>query len=253
MSTAPITALIAEDEAPQREALARLLAELWPELKIVAQCADGLDALEALIAHRPRVAFLDIRMPGMNGLALAREASRDCHIVFTTAYDEYAVRAFDEGAVDYVLKPVQPERLARALVRVRERLRSRPPSTLDTTLERLSERQRAGQTTLRWITAGIGDTVRLFPIEDVLYFQAEEKYTKVVTREEEALIRASLRELLEGLDPEAFWQVHRSVIVRAAAIEWVKRDELGKARLRVRGREELLPVSPALQGRFKGM
>lgn len=249
-----VTAIIAEDEEPQRAALEGLLRELWPELELVAVCQDGLEALEAVARHQPQLLFLDIRMPGLTGLAVAREVAGKGHVVFTTAYDEYAVAAFEEGAVDYVLKPIQRERLAKALDRVRQRLAVAPPVPLDGLLDQLLHRMRAEQPSrLRWITAGAGDTVKLFPIEDVLYFQAEDKYTRVITRDEAGLIRVPLKELLEGLDPEQFWQVHRSVIVRASAIEQVRRDELGKLRLKVRGREEVLPVSQALQARFRGM
>lgn len=248
-----IRGLLAEDEEPQRLELAGLLREVWPELDL-AVCPDGLAALEALEGHRPQVLFLDIRMPGVNGLAVAREVAGRAHVVFITAYDEYAVAAFDSGAVDYVLKPVQRERLALAVERVRGRLeRDAPPPPMDELLERLISRQREGGRRLQWITAGAGDTVKLFPIGDVLYFQADEKYTRVATREETALIRVPLKDLLEGLDPDNFWQVHRSVIVRASAIEFARRDELGRLRLKLRGRDELLPVSAAFQHRFRAM
>jgi len=250
-----IRGLIAEDEEPQRLELAGLLREVWPDLELVAVCGDGLAALEALEEHRPQVLFLDIRMPGLNGLAVAREVGARAHVVFTTAYDAYAVEAFDAGAVDYVLKPVLRERLKTAVERVKARLeRAAAPPPMDDLLERLLKRmQDGGGKRLQWITAGAGDTVRLFPIGEVLCFQADEKYTRVVTREETALIRVPLKDLLEGLDPDQFWQVHRSVIVRAAAIEFAKRDELGRLRLKLRGREELLPVSTAFQNRFRVM
>jgi DNA-binding LytR/AlgR family response regulator len=249
-----IRALVAEDEEPQRLELAGLLRELWPELELVAVCADGLAALEAVRAHRPQVLFLDIRIPGLSGLAVAREVAGSAHLVFTTAYDEHAVAAFDAGAVDYVLKPVRRERLATAIERVQARLRAAaPPPPVDELLERLEARLRGTGKRLQWITAGVGDTVKLFPIADILYFQAEDKYTRLATGDADALIRVPLKELLAGLDPDQFWQVHRSVIVRAAAIEHAKRDELGKLRLKLRGRAELLPVSPAFQGRFRVM
>lgn len=250
-----ITALIAEDEEPQRLELAGMLRDLWPEADLVAVCPDGLAAREAVEAHHPQVLFLDIRMPGLNGLAVAREAGGHSHVVFITAYDAYAAAAFDAGAVDYVLKPVQRERLAMAVDRVRGRLAAAAaPPPMEDLLDRLILRMReGGGKRLRWITAGAGDTVKLVPIDDVLYFQADEKYTRVATRDENALIRVPLKDLLEGLDPEQFWQVHRSVIVRASAIDHAKRDELGKLRLKLRGRDELLPVSTAFQGRFRIM
>lgn len=247
-------ALIAEDEEPQRLALVALLRELWPELEVAAVCADGHEALAAFAAHGPDLLFLDIHMPGLNGLAVAREVAGRSHVVFTTAYDEYAVAAFEAGAVDYVLKPIQRDRLAKALERVRARLAQAPPADLQALLDGLAQRLRAPEAKrLRWITAGSGDTVKLYAIEDVLYFQAEDKYTRVATRTDTGLIRAPLKELLEGLDPEQFWQVHRSVIVRAAAIDHARRDELGKLRLKLRDRDEWLPVSSAFQSRFRIM
>jgi DNA-binding LytR/AlgR family response regulator len=250
-----LTALIAEDEEPQRLELEGLIRDLWPELALVAVCSDGLAALEAVEAHHPSVLFLDIRMPGSSGLAVARAAGRNAHVVFTTAYDDHAVAAFEEGAVDYILKPVQRERLEKAIDRVRTRLEGAlAPPPMEDLLDRLIRRMRGDEAKrLQWITAGAGDTVKLFPIGDVLYFQADEKYTRVATLDETALIRVPLKDLLERLDPDQFWQVHRSVIVRASAIEHAKRDELGKLRLKIRGRDEMLPVSIAFQGRFRIM
>jgi DNA-binding LytR/AlgR family response regulator len=248
-----VVAIIAEDEEPQRNALVTLLHELWPELEVAAVCADGLAALEAVAAHQPQLLFLDIRIPGRNGLEVAREVAGRAHVLFTTAYDEYAVAAFEAGAVDYLLKPIQRDRLAKALDRVRERM-AQAPAPLDGLLDQLVARMRGGgPQRLRWITAGAGDTVKLYPIEDVLSFQADDKYTRLTTRTEQAFIRVPLKELLEQLDPEQFWQVHRSVIVRTAAIDHVRRDELGKLRLKLRGREEWLPISSAFQGRFRVM
>jgi DNA-binding LytR/AlgR family response regulator len=248
-----VRALIAEDEAPQREALQRLLAELWPGLAIVT-CADGIAALEALHEFAPHVVFLDIRMPGASGLDVARAASGRAHVVFTTAYDEYAVNAFEHGAVDYLLKPVARERLQTAIARVRDRLAS-APAALDALIAQLQLHARAQEERrwLRWISAGIGDTVRLIAIEDVQFFQAQDKYTRVATRDGDALIRVPLKELLAQLDPELFWQVHRSAIVNARAIERVRRDELGRLQLHVRDRNESLPVSSACQHRFRTM
>ena len=245
--------LVVEDEAPQREALVALLRELRPGCAIEA-CEDGLSALEALQAQPPDIAFLDIRLPGLGGLELARLLVDRAQVVFTTAYDEYAVRAFEAGAVDYLLKPVRRERLEQALARAEAR-RSAPTGGMAALLAELQrslgERQRARA--LRWITASVGDSVKLFPIEDVLFFQAQDKYTRVVTAHDEAVIRTPLKELLEGLDPEQFWQVHRSVIVRAAAVERLRKDELGRLGLSLRGCAEVLPVSQAFQGRFRGM
>lgn len=249
------TAIIAEDEAPQRAALAAMLRELWPELSILAECGDGLAALEAISEHKPSVVFLDIRMPGIGGLEVARGAPTTTHIVFTTAYDQYAVRAFDEGAIDYILKPVTRERLAQSLKRVQARLEAGTPPDVSALISALHSQLGASssRSSLKWVTAGQGDAIKMFAIDDVLFFQAQDKYTRVVTATDEAHIRTPLKELLAGLDSDAFWQVHRSCIVRASVIAKVKRDDLGKLQLSIKGRSELLPVSNAFQHRFKTM
>lgn len=247
-----VTALIAEDEAPQRAELLRMLSELWPDLRAV-ECEDGLAALEALEVHRPQVAFLDIRMPGVSGLEVARAASGYAQVIFTTAYDEYAVQAFEHGAIDYVLKPIKRERLATAVERVRERLRlgvSPDISAVIDALERQLAPQRVG---IKWITANVANTTKMFPIDEVLFFQAQDKYTRVVTATDEAIIRTPLKDLLSGLDAERFWQIHRSAIVQVGVIHSVRRGDDGKMELRVRGRDDVLPVSSAFQYRFKGM
>ncbi len=251
--TARPTAILAEDEAPQRVELVERLADAWPELHLLAVCEDGIAALQALAAHRPGIVFLDIRMPGVSGLDVARAAvTAGSHVVFTTAYDEYAIRAFDTGAVDYLLKPVSPERLAQAVQRLRARLAQPPPPSA--AIDALEARLRpSGDRLIRWIGAGVGDGVRLIGIDEVLYFQARNKYVSVVTAEGEAVIRTPIKELLAGLDPEQFWQVHRGTIVRVAAIERMHKDELGKYGVRLRGREECLPVSEAFVHRFKTM
>jgi DNA-binding LytR/AlgR family response regulator len=247
-------ALIAEDEAPQRAELRRLLAELWPELQVVAECEDGLSALEAIEAHRPQIVFLDIRMPGLSGLELARSVSGSSRIVFTTAYDEYAVEAFDRGAIDYLLKPIRRERLAETLRRLREGLGTARtqdwPDVLDA-LQKLMSPPRS--TRIRWITASSGNTTKLFAIEDVLYFKAEEKYTRVVTSADSAYVRMSLKELIAGLDSNEFWQVHRSVVVRASAIRSIRRGDDGRLTLQLKTGSEELPISSAFQHLFRGM
>ena len=250
-----VTCLVAEDEAPQRLALLAALAEAWPGLDIVAACEDGPSALEAAAEFRPRVAFLDIRMPGVSGLDVAREVvAQGGLVVFTTAYDDYAIRAFEAGAADYLLKPVSPARLAQAVERLRERLAARPADDMAARLEALEQRLRPqGDRLVRWISASIGDSVRMLGIDEVLYFQAQDKYVRVVTADDEAIIRTPLKDLLGGLDPDEFWQVHRGVVVRVSAIDRVRRDELGKARLSLRGRAEQLPVSAAFLHRFRGM
>jgi DNA-binding LytR/AlgR family response regulator len=252
-----ITAILAEDEAPLRNALRAMLQDAWPALRIVAECEDGIAAMEAIAAHRPTLAFLDIRMPGVSGLDVARAAvAAKSLVVFTTAYDEYAVRAFEAGAVDYLLKPLQPERLQRALERIRERLRTAatPDHDVLQQVDALETRLRpSGTRLIRWISAAVGDSVRMIGIEEVLYFQAQDKYVRVVTAGAEAIIRTPIKDLLAGLDPDAFWQVHRGVVVRVSAIDRVRKDELGKSMLQLRGRDDALPVSAAFLHRFRGM
>jgi DNA-binding LytR/AlgR family response regulator len=256
-----VRVLIVEDEAPQRAALLALFAELWPEADVVAACADGLEALEAFERERPEVVLLDIRMPGLSGLEVARSIGGRAHVVFVTAYEEHALRAFDAGAIDYLLKPIRRERLIDTITRLRHRLHSEgevsragvadPVALLDRLRDQLALGPR--REALKWITASVGDTVKLFPIDEVLAFQAQDKYTRVVTAGDEALIRKSLKDLVALLDPDVFWQVHRSVIVRAAAIDRVQKDELGKLWLTLKAGGERLPVSTAFQGRFRGM
>lgn len=250
------TALIAEDEPAQRKSLARLLREHWPELDLVAECEDGLAALEALHARKPQVVFLDIRMPGLSGIEVARTAAEaGAHVVFVTAYDEYAVAAFDAGAADYLLKPVTPERLQQTIARVQKRLAQPAGHDLSHLLSALEAgmKARQSQSSLKWVTASLGDTVKMFPIDDVLFFQAQDKYVRVVTAHDEAVIRTPLKELIRQLDPETFWQIHRSLIVRASVIERVQKDALGHYHARLRGHDELLPVSAGFQSRFRSM
>jgi DNA-binding LytR/AlgR family response regulator len=250
-----VTALIAEDEAPQRRALQQQLRTAWPELELVAVCEDGLSALDAVTRHRPRVAFLDIRMPGVSGLDVARQVvAQGGLVVFTTAYEDYAIRAFEAGAADYLLKPVQDARLAQAVERMQARLaEAHAPDmrSLSDDLDALLRPQ--GDRLIRWITASVGDSVRMIAIDEVLFFQAQDKYVRVVTADDEAIIRMSLKELLGGLDPDVFWQVHRGVLVRVQAIDRVRKDELGRHQLSVKGRKDVLPVSGAFQQRFRGM
>ena len=252
------TALIADDEDLPRTELRRMLATAWPALQVVAECEHGPAAVEALAALAPDIAFLDIRMPGSSGLEVARAASGRCHVVFTTAYDSHAIEAFEAGAVDYLLKPVHADRLAQTVARLRERLAAReaaPP--LDALVAQLAERLQPGAgpgaERLRWISASVGDTIKLFGIDDVLFFQSDEKYTRVVTASDEAHVRKPLKEIAEGLDPDAFWQVHRGVIVRAAAVARATRDELGRITLHLKQHRETLPVSQACAWRFKPM
>lgn len=250
-----ITALVAEDEAPQRAALLDMLQAVWPALHIVAACEDGIAALQAAAEHRPRVAFLDIRMPGVSGLDVARAVvAGGGLVVFTTAYDAYAIRAFEAGAVDYLLKPLTELRLRVAVERVQSRLRHSPGEDLQALVDDLEARLRPqGERQIRWITAGVGDHVRMIGIDEVLFFQAQDKYVRVVTADGEALIRTPVKDLLAGLDPDVFWQVHRGTVVRVSTIDRVRRDELGRTRIALRGHRETLPVSAAFVHRFRGM
>ena len=250
-------ALIAEDEDLPRAELRRLLAAAWPGLEIVAECEHGPAAVEAIDTLAPEVAFLDIRMPGLSGLDVARAASGRCHVVFTTAYDNHAVAAFEAGAVDYLLKPVSAERLGQTVQRLRRRLEARDAApSIDSLLERLAAKRLGsenGTTRLRWLSASVGDTIKLFGIDEVLFFQSDEKYTRVVTAADEAHVRKSLREIADALDPEQFWQVHRGTIVRASAIARATRDELGRITLHLKNHPDKLAVSQAWNWRFKPM
>ncbi|KIP87116.1 transcriptional regulator [Stenotrophomonas maltophilia] len=255
----PLDALIAEDEELLRSALADQLRRLWPELRIVAECEDGASALEQLAEKQPDIAFLDIRMPGISGIQVARalgELSPRTQVVFVTAYDQYAIDAFEQGAMDYLLKPVSDERL----LATRERLLARLPSARndDAVLERLLQRLGNGQPhadtpPLAWITASNGRDTVLIMLEDVVYFRADNKYTTVVTAAGESLLRTPLRELLEALDARQFRQVHRSTIVNMKAVAAVSRDDTGRGVLRLRDRPETLTVSQPFMSLFRGM
>ena len=249
-------AVVAEDEGVLRAQLVEMLGTAWPELAIVASVGDAVQAQLALEREHPDVLFLDIEMPGpggrMNGLEVARHASGRCHVVFVTAYMQHAVAAFDAGAVDYVLKPFDAQRLALAVARVRERLNSRP-AQLDTLLAELAARVAKAQPYLRWITASRGAGVRLITVDEICYFQADTKYTRAVSAGSEALIRTPLSELLEQLDPAQFWQIHRSTIVNVGAIDSVARDLGGHVIVRLKGRDETLRVSQPFAHRFRQM
>ena len=247
------TAIIAEDEAPLRAELRKLLTQLWPDLQIVADCVDGGQAIDALKRHQPDVAFLDIRMPVADGLQVARSADSKTHIVFITAFDHFAVQAFEDGAVDYLLKPVDRERLQLAIDRIAARLAAGRPPDLPALLAKLEERLRARPERIKWITASVGGSVRMLAVDDVMFFQSDEKYTRVVTAGDEAHIRIPIKELLLQLDPDVFWQIHRGTIVRVGAIQSVKRDEDGKLQVSLNGKSETLAVSPSFAARFKGL
>jgi DNA-binding LytR/AlgR family response regulator len=249
---APVTALIAEDESVLRQELREALAATWPELAIVGEAADGLAALRGLGELSPDVLFLDIEMPGVSGLEVAHQASGRCHVVFVTAYDQYAVSAFDEGAVDYLLKPLSPSRLARAVARLRERLAG-PPARLDALLASLASRPAKQNSYLRWINASQGNRVRLITVAEICYFQADSKYTRVVTVDGEALIRKAIKDLVQELDPDAFWRIHRSTVVNVGEVTGVCRDVHGRLTVQLRRRRETLPVSEPYAHLFRQM
>lgn len=255
-----LTALVAEDETLLRRALVEALQVAWPQLRIVAECEDGAEALEALAEHCPDVAFLDIRMPGLTGLDIAAAAvdvSPQTQIVFVTAYDQHAIDAFEHGAIDYLLKPVTPERLAVTVQRLQAR-RNRGQSERDALTE-LAQRLTANRSAredkpaLTWITASAGRETRLILIDDVAYFRADNKYTTVVTADGEALLRKPIRELLDVLDGSRFKQIHRSTIVNLKAIAGIVRDDSGKGTMRLRDRPETLTVSQPFMALFKTM
>jgi DNA-binding LytR/AlgR family response regulator len=247
--TAPptITAIIADDEPLMRTRMRETLARAWPALRIVAECANGFEALAAFDAHAPTIAFLDIRMPGKSGLEVAAEIGDAAHIVFVTAYDEYAVSAFESGAADYVLKPVELDRLATTVDRLKNRLAAQDEVAahapdLSVLVKSLLERNQVGNR-LVWLRASVANVTRLIHIDDVLFFQSDSKYTRVVMKSGEALVRTTLKELIEGLDADLFWQVHRGTIVCVRAIDRAVREGPEKLTLHIRDCSEKLTVS----------
>jgi DNA-binding LytR/AlgR family response regulator len=244
-------ALIAEDEPRLREQLAERLTTLWPELELVAMARDGIEAVHALDRHRPNILFLDIQMPGLSGLEVARSASNRCHVAFITAYDEYAVAAFEQGAVDYVLKPFTTARLATTVGRLKERLQL-PPPDLSELLARLAGIANKSSY-LRWINASLGKGVKLITVDEVCYFQADNKYTRVVTPQSESLIQKTVKELTQELDPEVFWQIHRATVVNVNAIANVERSVRGRVSVKLKQRRESLAVSDAYVHLFHRM
>lgn len=248
------TALIADHEAPMRDQLRARLHEAWPALRIVAEAANGAEAVALAREHKPDIAFLDIRMPGMGGIDAARQMYERCHIVFATAYDQYAVEAFEHGAIDYLLKPVTLARLETTVARLRRRL-DHTPQDIGAQLARLAQlgdqllmqngaaAAAARPAYLRWIQAQAGNSLRMVSTREVLFFQSDDKYTRVQTATGEHLIRKTLKELEEELDPDEFWRIHRSTLVRVDAIAEVRRDLRGRQMLRLRGYPEELEVS----------
>lgn len=247
-----VRAVVAEDEAVLRQQLVELLAAAWPELDVVALAADGRQAIDALELHSPDVLFLDIHMPEASGLEVARHASERSHVVFVTAYDQYAVHAFEQGAADYVMKPLSGARIAMAVSRVRERLRSRP-ANLDSLVHGLAAAPPPAAAYLRWINVGRGEDVHLITAEEILYFQSDTKYTRVVGSGGEGLIRKTIKQLVGELDPTNFWQIHRATIVNLNAISSVGRDINGHVVLRLKERAETLLVSQPFSHLFRQM
>ncbi|RVU49720.1 LytR/AlgR family response regulator transcription factor [Rubrivivax rivuli] len=269
-------AVLADDERLMREQLRARLAEVWPELQIVAEARNGLEAVQLVNEHRPEIVFLDIRMPGLTGVEAARQitqlpprAGEDDEllpeIVFITAYDQYAVEAFEQGVADYVLKPAERERLQVTVQRIQQRLAARnaPAGTVDAPpgpnmqqlLHQLSARLNPGGTPnyLQWIQATVGQAIQMIPVDEVLFFISDEKYTRVQTAQVEALIRKPIKELVDEVDPRVFWQIHRSTLVNVKAIAGVTRDFRGRQIVSVKGHGEKLEVSRSYTGLFKGM
>jgi DNA-binding LytR/AlgR family response regulator len=257
----PPTALIADDEPLLRQALEGLLAQSWPELEVVAQARNGREAVEKFEALRPEICFLDVHMPGMTGVEAARHIGRRAHLVFVTAYEKYAVQAFAHGVLDYLVKPVEPARLAETVARLQERLRAAQPAlNTEALLHQLATnlQRNATPAPLRWVRASVGQTVRLIPADDIDYLRAEEKYTLIAWRDDagqphEAVIRTPLKELAVRLDSSHFAQVHRSVVVNLRAVSHVTRGLNETADIHLKGREEVLPVSRSYLHLFRQM
>jgi DNA-binding LytR/AlgR family response regulator len=272
-ATTPVRGVIADDERLMRDQLKARLTEVWPELQIVGEAKNGLEAVDLVAEHRPDVVFLDIRMPGLSGVDAARRiaqmpASADDddegslpEIVFITAYDQYAIEAFEQGVADYVLKPAERERLGVTVSRIKQRLALRgtddePPAPhLQQLLHKLSAKLNPGGTppALKWIQATVGQAIQMIPIEDVLFFISDEKYTRVQTATIEALIRKPIKELVDEIDPDLFWQIHRSTLVNTHCISGVTRDLRGRQIVSIKGSNEKLEVSRSYTHLFKGM
>ena len=259
MNKAP-TALIADDEPLLREALARQLAQAWPALEIVAFAHNGREAIRQFDACRPDICFLDVHMPGLNGVDAAHHIARRAHLVFVTAYDHYAVQAFAEGALDYLVKPVDPARLADTVARLQERLRSATPSALSEEVLRqlVSKLQPSAPAPLRWIRATIGQALHLIAVDDIDFLRSDDKYTLVAWRDDrgrpsEALVRMSLKELIEQLDPALFVQVHRSAVVNLRSVSHVRRGMNETAEIFLKSRPEVLKASRAYLHHFRQM
>ena len=250
------TAVVADDERLMRDQVVTRLKEAWPELVIVGEAANGREAVAMVQSLEPDIVFLDISMPEMNGIEAAQALAGQAHVVFVTAHDEYAISAFEHGAVDYLLKPAEPERVALTCERLRARLQQKPDPMGDL-LAQLSKRLGAAgvkpREYLRWVQASVGSSIRMIPTTDILFFRAEDKYTRVQTQRFEALIRKPIKELLDELDPEEFWQIHRGTVVRVDAVEQVSRNLRGNQVVHVKGSDEKLEVSRTFNHLFKQM
>jgi DNA-binding LytR/AlgR family response regulator len=250
-------AIIADDEKELRTYLRSLLSEIWPELVICGEAQNGIEALELVELMKPQIAFLDIKMPGLSGMEAAKRIANLCRIVFVTAFDQYAVEAFEREAVDYLLKPVSKDRLIQTVDRLKNQLNTslEPPGGITGIVEQIISRlpDRKGADFLRWVRTQLKDAVSLIPVEEVDYFSAEDKYTLVITKEGESLIKKSIKELTQELDPNQFWQIHRGTIVNVAKIDKMSRSITGRGILRLKNRPELLTVSRNYLHLFKQM
>ena len=275
-TSTPVRCLIADDERLMREQLRSRLAEVWPELQIVAEAKNGMEAVQLTEEHHPDLVFLDIRMPGRTGIEAARDIAQlptddecadawpGCEIVFITAYDQYAIEAFEQGVVDYVLKPAERERLALTVERIKKRLAQRQAGAvaeaqrpagqgMQQLLQQLASQLPNATPRLRWIQATVGQSIQMIPVEEVLFFISDEKYTRVQTATLEALIRKPIKELVDELDANLFWQIHRSTLVNTRVIAGISRDARGRQLVSVKGHAEKLEVSRSFVGLFKGM
>lgn len=243
--------LIAEDEPLMRERLLGMLADAWPEAEVVVVAENGNDAWDGFLEHEPDVVFLDIRMPGLSGLEVAERIGTSAHIVFVTAYDQYAVDAFDAGVVDYVLKPVQADRLERAISRLRSKLGAAPVEIGDILRQLKTAIPEPQREKMKWIKATVGKQIRLIDVNDVLFFQSDTKYTRVVLAGSEALVRIPLKDLMSGLDPQQFWQIHRCTMVNVNVIAAAERVDAERLQVLLRGSDEKLPVSRTFNHLFR--
>ena len=250
------TAVVVDDERLMREQIVGRLKEAWPELLIVGEAANGREAVAMVHSLEPDVVFLDINMPEMDGIKTAQALAGRAHLVFVTAYDQYAIRAFEQGAVDYILKPVEPERVALTCTRLRERLQHKPDPVdhlLDQLSQRLGSEGLKPREYMRWVQASVGANIRMIPTSGILFFRAEDKYTRVQTQGFEALIRTPIKDLVDALDPKEFWQIHRSTLVRVDAVAQVSRNFSGKQVVHLKGSDEKLEVSRSFNHLFKQM